>query len=306
MHPVHIEVPQNAAKSNYLDYFYTMSLTFYKELNTLSRTKKIVSMLPQRMKLRIAKTLYNYESPSVNGIDMVVPIQNDGLVCFINTKDLIGWKIFFLGEYEAGTNRVLARYIKKGDVVIEAGANLGSETLLLSRLVGDGKVFGFEPNPYTFERLSINVTINDLKNVKVFDYAVGESDGNITFNIYPKGFCNPGMSSKYMETPLTRKIDVVQKTLDTFVKEQQIDKVNFLKMDIQGAEMDLLSGAAATIKKHKPTIFLEALIMYNDTKALYEKFKEYGYNVYVIGDENLEKMNTVADVKDGNWLALQD
>ena len=283
-----------------------MSVTFYKELSTLSRTKKIVSLLPRRAQLRVAKTLYNYESPAVHGIDIVVPIQDQGLVCFINTKDLIGWKIFFLGEYEAGTNKVLAKYIKKGDVVIEAGANLGSETLLMSKLVGDGMVYGFEPNPYTFERLSINVAINSLTNVKVFDYAMGESDGNISFNIYPKGFCNPGMSSKYMETPLTHKINVVQKTLDTFIKEQNIDKVDFLKMDIQGAEMDMISGASATISKHKPSIFLEALIMYNDTKALYEKFKEYGYNVYVIGEEKLEQMRTLAEVKDGNWIALYE
>ena len=281
-----------------------MSVTFFSELSKLSRTKGIVSLLPARARLRIAKALYNYESPAIHGIDMVVPLQNEGLVCFINTKDLIGWKIFFLGEYEAGTNKVLAKYIKKGDVVIEAGANLGSETLLLSKMVGNGRVYGFEPNPYTFERLSINVAINNLENVKVFDIAMGESDGNISFNIYPKGFCNPGMSSKYMETSLTRKIDVVQKTLDTFVKEQNIETVNFLKMDIQGAEMDLLMGASATISKHKPTIFLEALILFNDTRALYEKFKEYGYNVYLIGEESIQKMATVADVQDGNWLAV--
>ncbi len=283
-----------------------MSVTFYKELSALSRAKKIVSLLPGRMRLRAAKSLYNYESSAVHGIDIVVPLQNDGLVCFINTKDLIGWKIFFLGEYEAGTNKVLAKYIKKGDTVIEAGANLGSETLLMSKLVGNGMVYGFEPNPYTFERLSINVSINNLTNVKVYDVAMGESDGNISFNIYPKDFCNPGMSSKYMETSITRKITVVQKTLDTFVKEQNITKVDFLKMDIQGAEMDLLIGAAQTIAKHKPTIFLEALTLYNDTKALYEKFKEYGYNVYMIGEENIELIRSVADVKDGNWLALNE
>ena len=283
-----------------------MSVTFYKELSTLSRAKKLISLLPGRLQLRIAKSLYNYESPAVHGIDLVVPLQNDGLVCFINTKDLIGWKIFFLGEYEKGTNKVLAKYIKKGDVVIEAGANLGSETLLMSKLVGNGMVYGFEPNPYTFERLSINVAINSLTNVKVFDVAMGESDGNISFNIYPKGFCNPGMSSKYMETSITQKITVVQKTLDSFIKEQNINKVDFLKMDIQGAEMDLLIGAAETIKKNKPTIFLEALALYNDTKALYRKFKEYGYNVYLIGEENIEPMRSETDVKDGNWLVMNE
>lgn len=283
-----------------------MPVTFYKELNKLSRAKKIVALLPQRMRLRVAKMLYDYESGDINGIDLVAPLQNEGLVCFINTKDLIGWKIFFLGEYEKGTNKTLAKYIKKGDVVIEAGANLGSETILLSKLVGEGKVYGFEPNPYTFERLSINVTINDLKNVKVYDIAIGEKNGDISFNIYPKGFCNPGMSSKYMETPLTTKITVQQKTLDTFVQEQGITKLDFLKMDIQGAEMDLLNGASATISKYKPTIFLEALALFNDTKALYVKFRAYGYNVYIIEENGLKPIANTAAVQDGNWLAIHE
>ncbi len=282
-----------------------MSLSYFKELSTLTRTKKIISMLPQRARLRVAKKLYDYQSAEINGIDLVAPLQDDGLVCFINTKDLIGWKIFFLGEYEAGTNRALSKYIKKGDVVIEAGANLGSETLLLSRMVGDGgHVYGFEPNPYTFERLSINVAINELKNVNVYDIAIGEKDGEISFNIYPKGFCNPGMSSKYMATSQTRKITVQQQTLDSFVAAKGISKVDFIKMDIQGAEMDLLNGAHVTLSTYKPTIFTEALQEYNDVKTLYNKMKEYGYNIYMVEENGLGKMPAVNDARDGNWLAV--
>lgn len=261
-------------------------------------------MLPQRARLRVAKRLYNYESPEVLGIDMVAPLKGDGLVCFINTKDLIGWKIFFFGEYEGGTNRALERYVRPGDVVIEAGANMGSETVLLSRMVGDaGHVYGFEPNPYTYERLSMNVAINELKNVSIYDLAIGEKDGEVSFNIYPKGFCNPGMSSKYMSTPQTKKITVPQRTLDSFVAEKGISRVNFLKMDIQGAEMDLLNGADGLLERDRPTIFMEALREYNDITQLYNRMKKYGYKIYLIDDEKLEHMSDVAAVRDGNWLA---
>ena len=81
-------------KSKFITYFCPMSVSFFDELSTLSRTKKIISLLPQRARLRVAKTMYDYESSAINGIDIVAPLQNDGLVCFINTKDLIGWKIF--------------------------------------------------------------------------------------------------------------------------------------------------------------------------------------------------------------------
>ncbi len=275
---------------------------FHKELSKLSRAKKIISILPQRARFRVAKSLYDYESDEIHGIDIVTPLQQDGLVCFVSTKDLIGWKIFFFGEYETGTNKILASYLKPGDTVIEAGANMGSETLLISRLVGPGHVYAFEPNPYTFERLKINISINELRNVTASDVALGESNSNIQFNIYPRDFCNSGMSSKYMETSKTRKIDVVQKTLDTFVLENGINSIDFIKMDIQGAEMDMITGAAETLARFKPTIFTEACEPYNDTRQLFETLKGYGYEIYLIGENATTLMSTVSDVKDGNWL----
>lgn len=282
-----------------------MSVSFFDELSTLSRTKKIISLLPQRARLRVAKTMYDYESSAINGIDIVAPLQNDGLVCFINTKDLIGWKIFLFGEYESGTNKALAKYIKKDDIVIEAGANLGSETLLISRMVGEkGHIYGFEPNPYTYNRLSFNVAINQLKNANVYDLAIGEADKEISFNIYPKGFCNPGMSSKYVETSITEKITVKQMTLDSFVKANNVPRVDFIKMDIQGAEMDLLVGAASILAKYKPTIFTEALQEYNDVKELYKILDGYGYTVSLIEENGLVPMTNITEARDGNWLAV--
>jgi FkbM family methyltransferase len=271
-----------------------MALTFHKELSKLNRAKSIMSLCPKRARFRVAKALYDYQSDDIHGIDLVAPLQGDGLVCFLNTKDLIGWKIFFFGEYEADTNRV----------VIEAGANMGSETLLISRLACKGHVYGFEPNPYVFERLKINVSINELKNVDVFDIALGETDRTVNFNIYPKNFCNSGMSSKYMETSQTRKIDVPQQTLDSFINERNIGKVDFIKMDIQGAEMDMIVGAHETILKYKPTIFTEACRPYNDTDTLYAKLSGYGYEVCLIGDKETIPMKSASEVKDGNWLAI--
>jgi FkbM family methyltransferase len=283
-----------------------MPITFQKELRILARTKRIISLLPPRTRFRIAKALYDYESDKIHGIDLVAPLQNDGLVCFVNTKDLIGWKIFFFGEYESGTNQVLAKYIKPGDTVIEAGANIGSETLLIAKIASGGHVHAFEPNPYTFQRLKINVSVNELTNVNIYDCALGESNSNIQFNIFPKDFCNSGMSSKYMETAKTRKIDVVQKTLDSFIEENNINKVDFIKMDIQGAEMDMLTGAAGTISRFRPTIFTEACEPYNDTKLLYQVLKDYGYNILLIGEKETNAMESITQVKDGNWLAVRN
>ena len=281
-----------------------MPKTYNKELSKLSLTKKIISFLPSFARFRIAKALYNYESANINGIDLVAPLQNEGMVAFINTKDIIGWKIFFFGEYETQTNLILKKYIKDDDIVIEAGANMGSETLLISKMLTKGHIYCFEPNPYVFNRLKINISINELANVDAYDCALGESDKQISFNIYPTNFCNAGMSSKYMETSNTNKITVTQKTLDSFVKENNIGKVDFIKMDIQGSEMDMINGAAATIAAFKPIIFTEACEPYNNVNQLYEKITQYGYNVYLIGENKMEPIRSAGEVKEGNWLAI--
>ncbi len=281
-----------------------MAVSFQNELSRLSRTKKIISVLPQALRFRTAKALYNYESVKIKGIDIVAPLQDDGLVCMVNTKDIIGWKIFFFGEYENDTNKILELYLKQDDIVLEAGANIGSETLLISKILNKGTIYCFEPNPYSFERLKINISINELKNVYAYDYALGEADNEIKFHIYPKGFCNSGMSSKYMETSITHEITVIQKTVDTFVHENNITKLDFIKMDIQGAEIDLLNGASETLKRFKPTIFTEACEPYNDTKQLYEILVSLGYDVFLIKNLTTEKFNSVNEVRDGNWLAI--
>ncbi len=281
-----------------------MPVSFQNELSRLSNTKKIISILPKALRFRTAKARYNYESVKFSGIDIVAPLQENGLVCLINTKDLIGWKIFFFGEYEFDTNKILELYLKQDDIVIEAGANIGSETLLISKKLTKGTIYCFEPNPYSYERLKINISINELTNVHTYDYALGEEDSEIKFHIYPKGFCNSGMSSKYMETPITHEITVAQKTVDSFIIENNITKLDFIKMDIQGAEMDLITGASETLKKFKPTIFTEACEPYNDTKKLYELLVSLGYDVFLIKDLKTEKFNSINEVKDGNWLAI--
>lgn len=246
---------------------------------------------------------YDYQSPRVRGVDLVVPMNEEGLVCFVNSKDLIGWKILFFGSYEQETNAILKKYVRDTDIVVEAGANIGSESVLLSRYAAHGHVYCFEPNPYSFERLEINIRINELKNVSAFETALGEKDDSIRFHIYPKSFYNSGMSSKYMDTQDTREITVKQSTLDTFVQDQDLERVDFIKMDIQGAEMDLILGAAETIRKFRPKIFTEACEPYNDTKKLFEKLSSMGYRVSLISGSGLTTFRSAADVKDGNWLA---
>ncbi|GAA4462513.1 hypothetical protein GCM10023093_09260 [Nemorincola caseinilytica] len=278
-------------------------MPYERELQKLMRAKKILSLLPRRLRPRAAMLLYDYKRPDLAGIDITVPLQHMDLQCRINTKDLIGWELFFFGAYEPTTDHVLIQHVKTGDVVLEAGCHVGTETLLLAKLVGDeGHVYGFEPHPHSYSMLCDNIALNGLANVTAHNAAVGEASGDVRFNIFPQGHHNPGRSGRSVITDETREIVVQQYTIDAFVAENGIKRVDLLKMDIQGSEPDALKGAAATIATHRPMIYTEAIQKYADTGALYEAITAYGYTIYLARDKALMPIRSAAEVQNGNWL----
>lgn len=276
---------------------------YSKELLKATTIKILAKALPSKGKYRILKLIYNYQSSDVKGVDICIPYFPEYKMKFlVNTKDVIGWKIFFFGYYEKSTNDLLKKFVKKGDVVIEAGANNGSETLLLSKLVQHGRVYAFEPIPHVYNRLNFNVQLNEMNdNIILSQLAIGEENKTVTFNVFPKDFENQGMSSKYSENSRTTKLDVKQVKLDTFVQEMGITKIDFLKMDIQGAEIDLIKGGYESISKFKPIIFTEAAEEYLNIESLYSLLFELKYNIFLIEENGFKELKSATA---GNWIAI--
>lgn len=151
----------------------------------------------------------------------------------------------FEGPYEKN-NAVL----KMGDYVIDAGAHIGLFSLLASKKIGSrGKVFSFEPVAGTRELLQKNIAVNKVDNIVIAPYALGKNDREIEFNVSD----NTGESSaRHLKNSTKEKIKQI--TLDKFLLNNSVKKVDFIKADIEGMERDLLEGAEKTIKKFKPII----------------------------------------------------
>jgi FkbM family methyltransferase len=269
-----------------------------KELYRLTFAKLALQLLPAKLRRRAARKLYNNLSDNIRGIDIVV--NQPGYKLLVNTKDLIGWNVFFFSGYEQNTNNILQQYIRPGDTVVEAGANIGTETILLANLVGDtGKVYAFEPNRNVFNRLSYNANIlNQKTNVVCFDQALGEKNDIIRFHIYPESFPNSGMSSKYHPSPDV--VDVRQVTLDSLLKDSTLTRVDFIKMDVQGAELDVLLGATETLSRFKPYVFLEA---HEHQNELFKTLVTAGYRVHTVTDKGLVPIGEPTGATQ-DWLAI--
>ena len=161
------------------------------------------------------------------------------------------------GVYGELDTKIIRDNIKEGHIVIDVGANIGYYTLIFAQLAGTtGKVFAFEPEPKNFELLQKNVKVNDYSNTINENYAVSDSNGNVSLFLAKNGIVGHRISNFdiNLNSILVKKI-----TLDDyFTKLNLIDKINFVKIDVEGFEFGVLKGMTRIIEKSKNLkLFLE-------------------------------------------------
>lgn len=154
----------------------------------------------------------------------------------------------FLGSYELEQTSLMSLSIGAGDTFVDIGAHHGYYTLMASRRVGaKGKVLAFEPDPVNYHLLEKHTTWNKLKNVELMEAAVGSENGTLKFS---KG---TGTGTGHLADDGDIEVSVVR--LDDEVAQRKL-KPTHLKIDVEGAELQVLEGATQTLKTCQPAIFL--------------------------------------------------
>lgn len=156
---------------------------------------------------------------------------------------------YWLGSYEYEKRRMFEEIIREGSVVFDIGAHVGFYTLLASELVGSsGKVFAFEPLPRNLRFLRSHLEINCITNVKVIEAAVLDVSGTTSFE--------EGPNSSEGHIISTGSLEVRTVSLDALVRSGEVPLPDFMKIDVEGAEMLVLSGATQVLESGQPTLFL--------------------------------------------------
>jgi len=175
-------------------------------------------------------------------------VDVQGQKMFLDPKDALLLSI--IGAYEPFETELMKKEIKKGDVVLDLGANIGYYTLIFAKLVGEeGKVFAFEPEPDNFSLLKKNVEINGYKNVTLLQKAVSDKTGKL--KLYIDKDCI-ACHSIYPLPPQdgSQSIEIEAIRLDDYF-ENYDGKIDFIKMDIEGAEKEAIQGMSSLLKKNK-------------------------------------------------------
>jgi len=193
--------------------------------------------------------------------------------------------------YEPCILEIVNREVRKNDVVLDIGANIGYFTLIFARLVGEGgKVFAFEPDPINFELLKKNIEINGYKNVVLVQKAVSEKSE--TAKLYVSEI-NKGDHRIYDSGPddVRKVVEIETVRLDDYFQDYA-GKINFVKIDTQGAEGAVISGFLSTLQKDqcKNTKIITEFwpkgewIFHTDSKQTLASFLDLGFKLYDIDE----------------------
>jgi FkbM family methyltransferase len=163
-----------------------------------------------------------------------------------------GPNAYWVGTYEVVRIREFLRALKQGDVVYDVGANVGIYSLYASFGVGtSGWVYAFEPLERNLRYLRQHFALNDLQNCTILESAVCNTEGTIAFSAAD---WQPSMA----RLSPSGEIMVPSTTLDTCIYgDKRLRPPNVLKIDVEGAEFEVLLGAARAVTEFHPTIFLE-------------------------------------------------
>ena len=256
-------------------------------------------MLSTIKKINLAKVAYYLVAVArriLGKSSQNIEVTRSGIRWHLDLKEGIDFSIYILGGFEPSTLRLYNKLVKSGDVVFDIGANIGSHTLPLARLVGDiGHVYAFEPTDFAINKLhnNLNLNTNLIKRVTVCQ-AMLVSNENILvekelFSSWPLVGDNKLHEKHKGQLMVTTGARAA--TLDNIVKEYNITRIDFIKLDVDGFEYSVLSGGEKTLKKFKPTILMElAPYLFKNQKnefiQMIELYKKLGYFFYDANNRN--------------------
>jgi FkbM family methyltransferase len=196
------------------------------------------------------------------------------------------------GRYEPGTTRLLRKRVRPGQTVIDLGAGLGYFTLCLSDWVGQkGRVVAFEADPRNADMVRANVRLNRCENVDVIKKAVSNRAGSL--RLYRTAF-NRGMNRIYPSIYCDKEapVEIEAISLDEYAAGN-LDRVDFIKMDVEGAEALALEGMKETLARNRHigllTEFAPGSIMEcgGDPVSFVQEIISHGFTIYGVLDAGI-------------------
>ena len=213
-------------------------------------------------------SLFDYatfiKGKNISGIEItddrvVMTFRDSGIkfVCAKNDKRLAPFDSINFGNYEAEELYMQLQLIEDGDKVFDIGGNFGWYAMHVAFGKPKSKIYTFEPILSTFNFLNDNILLNKIGNISTYNFGFSDSEGEFEFYFDPSLSVNASLANVADKKNIEKTCCIV-KTLDSFTKEGNY-KVDFIKCDVEGAELLVFKGGVETLKRDKPIVFTEML-----------------------------------------------
>lgn len=188
-----------------------------------------------------------------------------GFTMNASPREYSSYGIFFFGDYDPQMTDFIRTHLRPGDVAMDLGTDRGWFTLLMAQCVGPtGKVHSFEAYPPNVAKVQHNLALNGIEHVTVNPVAISDKPGHVYFeppsDAVTKhiGFLNDCSGVGYVaDGPGQGRLEVPAITLDDYAEQVGLDRLDLVKIDIEGAEVAALAGARRTLERFRPVIAIE-------------------------------------------------
>ncbi len=236
-----------------------------------------------------------------------------GLRIVIQPKEQMSRAVFVSGLYEPATMIALRRLVTQDAVVIDAGANVGLLALACAAWTGaNGRVLAFEPSSREFGRLAEHVRLNGFDQLEIHQHALGAEAGTQELKVAESrysGLNTLGSTLAYdgVAVAAIERVEVL--TIDGVVARRRLTRLDVIKLDVEGAELEVLRGAADTIRRFRPVIVFEALASAlashgRTTRELSDFINSLGYDLFRITESGGTEPARAADGDAENLVAV--
>ncbi len=202
----------------------------------------------------------------------------------------------------------LLKIIKPGDICWDVGANIGFYTCLLASLVEDsGAIVAFEPAARTCGYLNENISLNQFTNVTVVNKGLGDKQEQRSLYYSEAGLAEGTASLKYADGRATSE-RVTLDTIDNLISELPIP--DFIKIDVEGYQLEVLRGAEDCLKTHAPLLMAELRDVGETNRGIFGEIEDYvadlGYQLYEIRKHSIRQCDGLSDTAKRNFFLVRE
>jgi FkbM family methyltransferase len=217
------------------------------------------------------------------------------------SENYLSFELFWKGTgyYEPITTLAARELVRPGATFIDAGANIGFYSLVLSLCQPDLPVIAFEPNPKIFRLLQSNVRLNRFDHVCCHPVALSDHDGSAILYLTDSDM-SASLESDFQ--PGTEAVEITTSTLDSYLTRQPVNGALLMKVDVEGHEASFFRGATETLQKRRPDIICE--ITRSPDEEITAILRQAGYRFYQITNEGFLPSSELKLVVRGRFLFL--